>query len=204
MSFAAVKIIRIRYAVIFLFGFACAPSDDHARDVTAALPIWLNEAPACPSTLLQRPSIFGNVQLEACQEDMAQCVAACQSGDAEWCFSAGVAHEVLDRADLANAYLARACELGNDLSCVNLAVSLRDLGIGNDACITDTYKEACERDVAWGCALAAVSFVEGFGVAQDLSQSEAYAIKACEIDPSKTEMHHPCRLAESILEENSP
>ncbi len=158
---------------------------------------WLDPIADCPLSLIDRPSKDITADYESCEQHLSKCVEGCRSGDEERCFSAAATHELLENGARASALYTRACTLGVDSACTNLAARLRYREQGDETCISTTFVEMCKRDEVWGCAMSGVALWQAEGLERDASQAGLYAKKACEIDPDSD----ACDLASDILAE---
>lgn len=107
---------------------------------------------------------------------------ACNGGDAEGCYSRGLAYEynAKDEARAAEFY-RRACDMGSPDGCRSLA-GLYDDGHGvekDEARATALYQKACDTR-AGDCSILGWRYLRGKGVEKDESRGAALFQRACD------------------------
>ena len=116
---------------------------------------------------------------------------ACESGDAEACFSAALRHDdgtdgVTKDYARASDFYERGCKLGHTMCCNNLGVDYEH-GYGVDASAPkarDLYQRACDAKNALGCRNLALLYEGdgGAGVRTDLPKAFASFTRGCDLE----------------------
>lgn len=140
-----------------------------------------------------------DLSLDDCGEDPLSCSFMCLTlRGADACFT--TARLIQDNAERkeqthAQTLFAYACALGYPAGCTNRAAGVKNGAYDGDpfpdperpetaTCLFRSFRIACEREDAWGCAMHGMSLQYGEGVSTDKDAARKAYDKSCEIDPS--------------------
>lgn len=175
------------------------------RRAMDAEPLFAAAHEACPADLFetQRPFWRGmmrdrRVRMAACEADAMGCYRRCveaRSGNA--CFALARAMQGNLAHDLGRYWemlFAHACAIGHAGGCTNRGGGIRNGGYDDEPfdtvdgesrrqCLFRTFKTACAREDAWGCAMHGQSYHYGEGVARDTGEARRHYQRSCAIDP---------------------
>jgi uncharacterized protein len=107
---------------------------------------------------------------------------ACDGGDGQGCYNAGVRAQDANNDARANAFDERACALGHWESSVRAGQRF-GLGLGvpnDDAKAFALFTHACDANIASGCAQLAVLYEHGRATPVDLRRSYELSWAACQ------------------------
>lgn len=140
-----------------------------------------------------------DLSLETCGDDPANCAFMCLTlRGADACFTtARLIQDNAERKDQTHAQtlFAYACALGYPAGCTNRAAGVKNGAYEGDpfpdpenretaTCLFRSFKTACEREDAWGCAMHGMSLQYGEGVSADRDAARKAYDKSCEINPA--------------------
>jgi TPR repeat protein len=170
-----------------------------------ARPDWLFGPAECPAELVSaRPQPFRDLA-EGCAADPRAFLARCRAGSGAECYALGefVQESGDERAEeYADALFLRACKLGIDSGCTNVAARLssrvaREIvpSASEDRCAARTFDKVCQRGDPWACTLLGLHLAIGRGVAQDLERALAVLPGGCRLG----EREEACTRARELM-----
>jgi hypothetical protein len=156
-----------------------------------ARPDWLFVASECPAELVSaRPQPFRDLA-DGCAADPRAFLARCRAGSGPECFALAefVQESEDERAEeYADALFLRACKLGIDSGCTNVAARLtsrvgrEDMpSASEDRCAARTFDKVCQRGDPWACTLLGLHLAIGRGIEQDLERALAVLPGGCRL-----------------------
>ena len=184
-------------------GHASATQPDPAQSQRAKIDLavskkadWLADARLCPATVM--PRAIGDWGDDACKKGLAQCLAKCESGDANSCYSLAIAMQNGGKkTQTSEALHQRACKLGIASGCTNHAAGMYIEAPKDPAvlqCALHTYERTCAAGDPWGCTMYALHYTYGMGVKADYDVALRALAKSCRYG----EEDDACRRARDI------
>jgi len=121
----------------------------------------------------------------AASEEIDIKIKACQSGDVQSCYEAGVAlstgenAEDQEKKNLGLEYIRKACKFGEEKACDALGENyFKD---GHYGAAKPYFEVSCARGIASACTGLGTIYRDGHDVRQDDVASRQYYVKACEL-----------------------